>query len=89
VESFRLALETEGIASQVGNQIAGTLPFNAMTVTILDDHQYDRALEVLQGLQRTTPPSIRNSGWSRRPVRLLVLLLAALGVILCGSIFIF
>ncbi len=88
MESFRLALETEGIASHVSNQNAGALPFNAVTVAVLDDDEYDRALEVLSGLQRTTPPSIRNNGWSRRPIRLLVLLLAALGVILCGSIFI-
>ena len=86
MESFRLALETEGIASQVSNQHAGALPFNAVTVAVLDDDEYDRALEVLRGLQRTTPPSIRDRRWSRRSVRLLVLLLTALGVIICGTV---
>ncbi len=88
VESFRLALDTEGIASQVRSQNAGALPFNPVTVVVLDDDEYDRALDVLRGLQRTTPPSIRHTRWSRRPVRLLLLLLAVLGIIICGSIFI-
>ena len=88
VESFRLALETEGIAAQVSNQNTGALPFNALTVAVLHDDEYDRAVEVLSGLQRTTPPSIRSARWSRRPLRLLLLLLAAVGVVLCGSIFI-
>ena len=88
VESFRLALETEGIASRVSNQNTGALPFNLVSVAVLDDDLHDRAIEVLHGLQRTTRPSLGNAGWSRKSVRLLVVLLLIVVAILCGNIFI-
>ena len=88
VESFRLALEAEGIASQVTNQNMGALPFNAVTVSVLDDDDLERALAVLGGLQRTTPPSITTPRWPRKTVRAFYLLLAALALALCGTILI-
>jgi len=88
VESFRLALETEGIPSRMSNQNAGALPFNLVSVDVLDDDAYGRALEALHGLQHTTRPSLRNARPSRKLLRVLVVLLLIVTAILCGNIFI-
>lgn len=54
VESARLALELEDIPAVTSNAYAAGLPFNLVTVAILRDADFERAVAVVRELQRAT-----------------------------------
>jgi hypothetical protein len=52
VESARLALESEGIPAVTSNAYAAGLPFNLVTVAVVSDADFDRAVAIVGALQR-------------------------------------
>jgi hypothetical protein len=81
VQGLCLALEAEGIELAVNNEAMA--PLQPMTVCVLDE-DFDRAREVLAGLQSTPSESAARLRPSSLRVRLL--LAAALFIIVCGCI---
>ena len=80
VESLLIALDAEGIealASESG------LPFIPVTVTVVDDTNYERALAVLRGLQPSTHDSIPVAPWFQRTWRFALLLVLVLVLLFC------
>ncbi len=78
-EGLRLALEAEEIAAIVSNENAVITP-TAITVSVLDDADYDRAREILRSLETTS-----SGRWfaNRRLLRLLVAAALAVAVAVC------
>lgn len=54
VESARYALESEEIPALTSNAYAAGLPFNLVTVAVLSDADFDRAVAIVGELQRDT-----------------------------------
>lgn len=54
VESARVALEFEDIPAVTSNAYAAGLPFNLVTVAILRDADFERAVALVRELQRAT-----------------------------------
>jgi hypothetical protein len=51
--SLRISLESEGIDAVVSNDTVTTLPFLPITVAVLNDADYDRAVQLLHTFQVT------------------------------------
>jgi hypothetical protein len=79
-ESLRIALEAEDIAAVVTNENSAGITPPAITVTITDDDDHERALAVLRGVELTGPPP-----WvsNRRILRLTVAVIVAIGILIC------
>jgi hypothetical protein len=54
VESARLALESEEISAVTSNAYAAGLPFNLVTVAVVSDADFERAVAIVGELQRDT-----------------------------------
>jgi hypothetical protein len=54
VESTRLALEAEQIPAVTSNAFAAGLPFNLVTVAVLSDADFERAVAIVGELQPET-----------------------------------
>ena len=87
VESVRLALEGADIPTVIADTSGSALPFLPVSVLVEDAH-YDRAQLVIRDTVLTPRGGESRSPWYRRSSRWLILLLVALGLLLCGSIFI-
>jgi Putative prokaryotic signal transducing protein len=78
-ESFRLALEGEGIHAVKNDPVGASLPFLPTTLFV-EDADYDRARALLETLRPASPQlriEAESSPWVRR-VALVVVALAAL-----------
>jgi len=77
VESLLIALDGEGIDA-LANESG--LPFIPVSVSVVDDAEFERGLAVLRGLQATGPVSVQSASWFRRTGRfgLVVVLVAVL-----------
>lgn len=80
IESARLALESEEIPAVTSNAYAAGLPFNLVTLAVLSDADFERALAIVGKLQpaivdadHVRPPRPRRP-WQLFGVALLVLL---------------
>jgi hypothetical protein len=83
VESLRLSLESEGIEASVSPAADAALPFIPVTVTVLDDADYDRAAEIVLSLQNTPSDAWTGSSFSPRVLRVLLVLLIAILAFVC------
>jgi hypothetical protein len=81
VESLLIALDAEGIDAIASNDSG--LPFIPVTVAVLDDADYERALAVLHSLQPTVHDSVPVAPWFRRGWRLALVLVLLLVLLLC------
>jgi len=81
VESAQIALDAEDIATVVSNANSAGLPAGPVTLAVVTDADFDRALAVLQTLQRTPPRPWWEAPWG---ARVLVLVLVMLVVAVCG-----
>jgi hypothetical protein len=81
-ESFQISLEAEGIDAVVRNDNVATLPFIPITVAVLHEADYDRAVQLLDGLQVTTPAA--NSTVRRTPLLFIVILAVAVTLTCIG-----
>jgi hypothetical protein len=77
-ESLRLALEAEEIPAVVGNQNSAGIPPTAITVAVMDDADYERALAVLRSLE---VPGPRLWVANRHQVRVLVAVIVAVAIL--------
>ena len=75
-ESLGIALESAGIPAHVNHNFAG-LPMAEVTVVVVDDGDYDRALAILRTLEH---PAFVPIPW--RPSQLLLAILTAIIAIL-------
>jgi hypothetical protein len=83
-ESLRLALEGEDIPAITSNENLGGLPPGAISVAVLDDEDFDRAVAVLHELQRPRPHIARESPSS---VRVLIIVIVGVLLVFCASLF--
>jgi hypothetical protein len=83
-ESLRLALEAEDIPAFLSNENLGGLPPAAISVAVMDDEDYDRAVVVLRELQRPRP---HIASKSPSTVRLLILVIVGVLLALCVKLF--
>ena len=81
VESAQIALDADDIATVVSNANSAGLPAGPVTLAVVTDSDFDRALAVLQTLQRTPPRPWWEAPWG---ARVLVLVLVMLVVAVCG-----
>jgi hypothetical protein len=82
VESLRIAAESDGIALVVNNDNAN-LPFSPITVAVVDDATYQRALALLRQLQSTTPTVVQLRSWPSQLLRIAILLAIAAVIVFC------
>lgn len=83
VESTRFALESEEIPAVTSNAYAAGLPFNLVTVAVLRDGDFERAVALVGDLQRDTVDADEVRPGPRRrsqPFGVTLLVLAALAV---------
>jgi hypothetical protein len=82
-ESLVIALEAEDIAAIVTNENSAGITPPAITVTITDDDDYERALAALRGVEVTGPAT-----WftNRRILRLTVAVIVALTTLICFNL---
>ncbi len=79
-ESARVALEAEDIRAVVSNEnSAGIMP-NAITLAVVDDADYDRAVAGLRNVEETPPTYWMND---RRIVRMLVATIVVIVILVC------
>lgn len=81
VESAQIALDAQGIATLITNDNSTGLPASPVTLAIVTDADFDRAVALLRTLQRTPPRPWWEASWAARAM---VLLLVMLVVALCG-----
>jgi hypothetical protein len=80
VESARLALELEEIPAVTSNAYAAGLPFNLVTVAVLNDADFERAVAIVRKLEPAivdaddVRPLLPRRPWQRVGVALLVLM---------------
>lgn len=80
VESARLALESEEIPAVTSNAYAAGLPFNLVTVAVLNDADFERAVAIVGKLQLHivdadhVRPLLPRRPWQRFGVAFLVLM---------------
>lgn len=79
VESLRVALEDAGIEAQIFDGTATSLPFLPVTVAIIDDADFEAAVEILRTMQQSRRSS-KTSAVARLPLGLLILLVAVVTV---------
>ena len=82
VESLRIAAESDGIALVVNNDNAN-LPFSPITVAVVDDGTYPRALALLRQLQSTKPTIVQLRSWPSQLLRIAILLAIAAVIVFC------
>lgn len=86
VESARFALDSEGIPAVTRSAYAAGLPFNPVTVAVLRDADFDRALAIVDALQRGTGAAAEMPPWPRprwhRLAASLLVLMALVGAYL-------
>jgi hypothetical protein len=80
VESLLIALDAEGIDA-LANESG--LPFIPVSVSVVDDAEFKRALAALRGLQARSPESAPQGSWFRRTWRFALLVLLAAVLVLC------
>jgi hypothetical protein len=83
VESFRISLESEGIEASASPAADAALPFIPVTVSVLDDADYDRAVEIVRGLQSTPSEAWTGSSLSPRLLRVLLVVLLVILAFVC------
>ena len=83
VESLRISLESEGIAASTSPPTDAALPFIPVSVAVLDDADYDRAVEILRSLQSTPSEAWTGSSFSPRVLRVLVVVLLVILAFVC------
>ena len=81
-ESLSIALEAEGIPAVVSNQNLAGVPPAAVTVSVTEDSDYDRALSILRTLDHTPSPAVARRVSQRALIGVLTVLTAIL-VLLC------
>lgn len=83
VESLRISLESEGIEASTSPAADAALPFIPVTVAVLDDADYDRAVEIARGLQSTPSDAWTGSSFSPRVLRVLLIVLLVILAFVC------
>jgi hypothetical protein len=82
-ESALIALEAQEISAVISNPSSAGLPPASITVSIMEDGEYERARSIVNSLQPSAPaPGQRY----RSPILLAILLLVSLVVLLCLNI---
>jgi len=81
VESLRVSLAAEGIEVVITNDAASGLPFIPVTVTVVDDADYERARALLHRLERRLRASAPWTARQRRAWRRAILAILALAVL--------
>ena len=81
VQSAQIALDAQDIPSVLSSDNATGLPPSPSTLAVVDDQDFDRAVAVLGGLQRTPP---KPWGVAASVPRVLLILLLLLAVAVCG-----
>ena len=84
IESVRLALAGEGIEVVLNDESGAALPFVPVKV-LVPNADFERARQIVRDLA-PTPPSSSAAPTTRRFGRVLLLALAILLLIFCGSI---
>ena len=80
VESLLIALDAEGIDA-LANESG--LPFIPVSVLVVVDAEFERALAALRGLQARSPESVLPASWFQRTWRFALLVLLAATLVLC------
>ena len=83
VASLRISLESEGIEASTSPAADAALPFIPVTVAVLDDADYDRAVEIVGTLQSTPNEAWTGSSFSPRVLRALLLVLVVILAVVC------
>ncbi len=80
IESARLALESEEIPALTSNVFAAGLPFNLVTIAVLRDADFERAVAIVGDLQPATlhAAAVPQAGRRLRLFGLVLLVLMAL-----------
>jgi hypothetical protein len=86
VEAVRLALEGQGIASVVQNDVGASLPFMPASIMV-QDSEYDRARSVVKEFDEGVEHQLSKAPWRVRAPRLLLLLVLALVAVVCAEVF--
>ena len=81
VQSAQIALDAQDIPSVLSSENATGLPTSPSTLALVDDKDFERAVTVLGGLQRTPPKPWWEASWTPRAILLVILMLM---VALCG-----
>jgi len=80
VESLLIALDAEGIDA-LANESG--LPFIPVSVSVVDDAEFEQALAALRSLQARSPESVPQTSRFRRTWRFALLVLLAAVLVLC------
>jgi hypothetical protein len=89
VESLRLGLEAEGIEAVISNYTAPGLPGVPISVRVVHDADYDRAVAVLRGLESSVRPASSPAEKVSHVVRLVFLVIAVAALCLCVDLLFF
>jgi hypothetical protein len=85
-EGLRVGLEAEGIPAWVTNANLAGLPPAAITVSVVDDADYERGLLVLRQLQRPAL-TLHPAPTPHRLRRLVIILIVGVVLVLCAQLF--
>ena len=80
VESLLIALDAEGIDA-LANESG--LPFIPVSVSVVDDVEFERALAALRGLQARSPESVQPASWFQRTWRFALLVVLVAVLVMC------
>jgi hypothetical protein len=82
-ESLRISLDSEGIETVASSQADAALPFIPVTVAVVDDADYDRAMALARSLQSTPTRAWNGTALSPRLLRALLLVLLVILAVVC------
>jgi hypothetical protein len=82
-ESLLIALDAHGIEAIVRDESGSSLPFIPVTVAVVDDADFERAIGVLHNLQPTSRDFVQRPSWFRTSRLLVLVALLALVLVLC------
>ena len=81
IQSAQVALDAQDIPTVVSGENATGLPTSPSTLSIVEDQDFDQAVAVLAGLQRTP---VQSKWEAIRAPRAVVILIVTLMLALCG-----
>lgn len=81
MQSAQIALDAQGIDSVLRDDNLAGLPSSPTTLVVRNDADVDRALSILQSLQRTPRRPWWEASWAPRAVLIVIIILA---LVVCG-----
>jgi len=81
MQSAQIALDAHGIDAVLSDDNLTGLPSSPMTLAVSSDADFERALAVLQGLQRTPPRPGWEAPWAPRAILIVIIIMVA---VVCG-----